>query len=148
MLSTYDNVIAMFAAILVLLALPVLDSSRIRGITFKPVAKLLFWIFIANFLTHHLKNEGAKHVETPFIEIGQICTFLYFAWFLFLIPAISIPENIIPVARSLHTTKGSLDTAASGSTSKPLYRRGNSVPVTSGSGRYSRVFKRNFSSAS
>jgi quinol-cytochrome oxidoreductase complex cytochrome b subunit len=35
-------VIAMFAAILVLLALPVLDSSKIRGISFKPAAKLLF----------------------------------------------------------------------------------------------------------
>jgi hypothetical protein len=36
------GVIAMFAAILVLLALPVLDSSKIRGISFKPAAKLLF----------------------------------------------------------------------------------------------------------
>jgi ubiquinol-cytochrome c reductase cytochrome b subunit len=36
------GVIAMFAAILVLLALPVLDQSKIRGISFKPAAKLLF----------------------------------------------------------------------------------------------------------
>jgi quinol-cytochrome oxidoreductase complex cytochrome b subunit len=32
----------MFAAILVLLALPFLDPSKIRGITFKPTMKFLF----------------------------------------------------------------------------------------------------------
>jgi ubiquinol-cytochrome c reductase cytochrome b subunit len=67
----------MFGAILVLLALPVLDTSKVRGLQFKPISKFLFWIFIANFLT--LMVLGAKHVETPFIEIGQLCTFFYFA---------------------------------------------------------------------
>jgi quinol-cytochrome oxidoreductase complex cytochrome b subunit len=40
--SLIVGVIFMFAAILVLLALPVLDSSRIRGIAFKPVMKFVF----------------------------------------------------------------------------------------------------------
>jgi hypothetical protein len=80
------GVIAMFAAILVLLALPFLDPSKIRGITFKPTMKFLFWIFVVNFLT--LMVLGAKHVETPFIELGQICTFFYFAWFMLLIPGV------------------------------------------------------------
>jgi ubiquinol-cytochrome c reductase cytochrome b subunit len=79
------GVIAMFVAILILLALPILDPSKLRGITFKPIMKLLFWMFVANFLT--LMVLGAKHVETPFIELGQICTFLYFAWFMLFIPA-------------------------------------------------------------
>lgn len=116
--------IAMFAAILVLLALPVLDSSKIRGISFKPAAKLLFWIFVANFIT--LMILGAKHVETPYIELGQICTFLYFAWFILLIPVVSTTENIITDIHSPHTTKGSLD-SASVSASKPLYFMVNSV---------------------
>jgi hypothetical protein len=38
---------------------------------------------------------GAKHVETPYIEIGQICTFLYFAWFILFIPATSLFEEVI-----------------------------------------------------
>jgi ubiquinol-cytochrome c reductase cytochrome b subunit len=97
--------------------LPVLDQSKIRGISFKPAAKLLFWIFVANFIT--LMILGAKHVETPYIELGQICTFLYFAWFILLIPVVSTTENIITDIHSPH--KGSLDTAASVSASKPLY---------------------------
>jgi len=84
-------VIFMFSAILVLLALPVLDQSKIRGITYKPAAKLLFWIFVANFLA--LLILGAKHVEAPFIVIGQIATVIYFANFLLAIPSLSTLEN-------------------------------------------------------
>ena len=29
---------------------------------------------------------GAKHVETPFIEFGQISTVLYFSYFLIAVP--------------------------------------------------------------
>jgi ubiquinol-cytochrome c reductase cytochrome b subunit len=36
---------------------------------------------------------GAKHVESPFIELGQISTVLYFAYFIFIIPVISLIEN-------------------------------------------------------
>jgi ubiquinol-cytochrome c reductase cytochrome b subunit len=38
---------------------------------------------------------GAKHVETPFIEFGQISTVLYFAHFAIIIPAVSILENTL-----------------------------------------------------
>lgn len=51
-------------------------------------AKLIFWIFVANFLA--LMILGAKHVETPYIELGQICTFFYFAYFLLLVPTVSL----------------------------------------------------------
>jgi len=36
---------------------------------------------------------GAKHVESPFIEFGQISTVLYFSYFLIIVPLISIIEN-------------------------------------------------------
>nr|YP_009240542.1 cytochrome b [Pyronema omphalodes]AMO66514.1 cytochrome b [Pyronema omphalodes] len=92
------GVIAMFAAILVLLALPLLDTSNVRGLQFKPISKVFFWAFIANFLA--LMYLGGKHVETPFIELGQLCTFLYFAWFLLLVPAVAIFENVLGSWRS------------------------------------------------
>ena len=38
---------------------------------------------------------GAKHVESPFIEFGQISTVLYFAYFLIIVPVISIIENTL-----------------------------------------------------
>jgi len=38
---------------------------------------------------------GACHVESPFIELGQISTALYFSYFLFMVPLISLIENTL-----------------------------------------------------
>lgn len=85
------GVIAMFSAILILLVMPFTDLSKLRGIQFKPISKIAFFVFVANFLT--LMQLGAKHVESPFIEFGQISTVIYFAYFLILVPFISFIEN-------------------------------------------------------
>jgi len=85
------GVIAMFGAILILLAMPFTDISKLRGIQFRPLSKIAFYIFIANFLI--LMQLGAKHVESPFIELGQISTILYFSHFLIIVPFISLFEN-------------------------------------------------------
>ena len=81
----------MFSAILILLAMPYTDLSKSRGIQFKPLSKIAFFIFIGNFLI--LMQLGAKHVESPFIELGQISTVIYFSYFLIIVPLISLFEN-------------------------------------------------------
>ena len=85
------GVIAMFSAILILLAMPFTDLSRSRGIQFRPLSKAAFFIFVCNFLI--LMQLGAKHVESPFIEFGQMSTVLYFGHFLIIVPLISLFEN-------------------------------------------------------
>ena len=85
------GVIAMFSAILMLLVMPFADLSRSRGMQFKPLSKAMFFIFIGNFLA--LTQLGAKHVESPFIEFGQIATVIYFAYFLIIVPFVSLVEN-------------------------------------------------------
>jgi len=85
------GVIAMFAAIIALMAMPLTDLSKLRGVQFRPLSKIAFFIFVANFLV--LMQIGAKHVETPFIEVGQISTVLYFAHFFIIVPVVSIIEN-------------------------------------------------------
>ncbi len=85
------GVIAMFSAILILLAMPFTDLSRFRGIQFRPLSKAAFFIFVGNFLI--LMQLGAKHVESPFIEFGQISTVIYFSHFLIIVPLISLLEN-------------------------------------------------------
>jgi ubiquinol-cytochrome c reductase cytochrome b subunit len=85
------GVIAMLSAILILLIMPYTDLSRSRGIQFRPLSKIAFFTFIVNFLI--LMLLGAKHVESPYIELGQICTAIYFAHFLILVPLISLLEN-------------------------------------------------------
>jgi len=85
------GVIAMFAAILILLIMPFTDLGRSRGLQFRPLSKFAFFVFIANFLI--LMQLGAKHVESPFIEFGQISTVLYFSHFLIIVPLVSLLEN-------------------------------------------------------
>nr|WDW20842.1 apocytochrome b [Valsa mali var. pyri (nom. inval.)] len=87
------GVIAMFSAILIILALPVVDLGRSRGLQFRPISKIAFFIFVANFLI--LMQIGAKHVEDPFILLGQISTILYFGHFLFIVPSLSVLENTL-----------------------------------------------------
>lgn len=87
------GVIAMFAALLIILILPLTDLGRSRGMQFKPLSKVMFFVFVANFLI--LMQLGAKHVETPFIEFGQISTVIYFAYFLIVMPVISLIENTL-----------------------------------------------------
>ena len=85
------GVIAMLSAILIILAMPFTDLSRSRGIQFRPLSKIAFYIFVANFLI--LMILGAKHVESPFIEFGQISTVIYFSHFLIIVPIVSLIEN-------------------------------------------------------
>lgn len=83
----------MFGAILVLLVLPFTDRSVVRGNTFKVLSKFFFFLFIFNFIL--LGQIGECHVEVPYIQIGQIATFLYFAYFLIIVPVISTTENVL-----------------------------------------------------
>lgn len=81
----------MFSALLIILLLPITDLGRSKGLQFRPFSKMAFYIFIANFII--LMQLGAKHVESPFIELGQISTTLYFAYFILIVPCISLLEN-------------------------------------------------------
>ena len=85
------GVIAMFSAIVILLFMAFGDLARLRGIQFKPLNKTVFFIFVGNLLL--LMVLGAKHVESPFIEIGQIATLVYFVYFLVTVPLSSLFEN-------------------------------------------------------
>ncbi|BGT69169.1 apocytochrome b (mitochondrion) [Umbelopsis nana] len=87
------GVLAMIGSILILLAMPVLDTSRIRGSAFRPLMKIAYWLFVVDFLI--LMWCGGQHVEEPFITLGQFATGFYFAWFLILVPAIGIIENTL-----------------------------------------------------
>lgn len=85
------GVIAMLAALLILLVLPLTDTRRTRGGRFRPVFRAAFWTFVAVFTL--LLYLGACHVASPWIELRQVLTALYFAHFLVFVPAIGLVEN-------------------------------------------------------
>jgi ubiquinol-cytochrome c reductase cytochrome b subunit len=80
----------MFSALLIIISMNFLDVHKFRGFQYKPLNKIVFYIFIAIFLS--LMILGAKHVESPFIELGQIFTSLYFMYFLVFIPFFNFLE--------------------------------------------------------
>lgn len=83
----------MLGSLLILLAMPVLDTSRVRGRHFRPLMQGRFWLFVALFFS--LINLGAQHAEPPFIGMGQVFTRLYFRWFLIIVPVVGITENTL-----------------------------------------------------
>lgn len=87
------GVIAMFAAILILLILPITDRSVVRGNTFKVLSKFFFYLFVFNFIL--LGNLGQLHVEVPFIELGQYATAFYFSYYIIIVPVVSSIENVL-----------------------------------------------------
>lgn len=84
------GVIAMFSAILIILAMTSSDIAKLRGLQYKPFNKTVFFTFVGNLLL--LMVLGAKHVESPFIEFGQIATLAYFVYFLLAVPFNSLFE--------------------------------------------------------
>jgi ubiquinol-cytochrome c reductase cytochrome b subunit len=85
------GVIAMIGAILILMLLPLLNTSNIRCSKFRPIFGILYWFLVADFIL--LGWLGQKPVENPYIEIGMFATLFYFIFLLFLIPIIGIIEK-------------------------------------------------------
>nr|YP_003058390.1 cytochrome b [Oryzias javanicus]ACX70681.1 cytochrome b [Oryzias javanicus]BAH84931.1 cytochrome b [Oryzias javanicus] len=85
------GVLALLFSILVLLLVPILHTSKQRGLTFRPLTQFLFWLLVADVMI--LTWIGGMPVEHPFIIIGQIASFLYFLLFLVLTPTAGWLEN-------------------------------------------------------
>lgn len=85
------GVIALASSLLILLTLPFTHTSLIKSSSFRPLNKFVFWFFVSDFLL--LTWIGMCPVETPYVEVGQICTLLYFMYFLVFVPLIGKFEN-------------------------------------------------------
>nr|AJO67705.1 cytochrome b [Eudontomyzon vladykovi]AJO67706.1 cytochrome b [Eudontomyzon vladykovi] len=85
------GVVALAAAIMILLVIPFTHTSKQRGIQFRPLAQVTFWILIADLaLLTWLGGEPAEH---PFILMTQIASTVYFMIFILIFPILGHLEN-------------------------------------------------------
>nr|YP_009563815.1 cytochrome b [Isopachys gyldenstolpei]QAX27908.1 cytochrome b [Isopachys gyldenstolpei] len=87
------GVLALLFSILILMAIPLLHTSKQRGNAFRPLSQLVFWSLISNIAI--LTWIGGQPVEHPFIIIGQITSTTYFMIFLVIMPTTAKLENLL-----------------------------------------------------
>lgn len=87
------GVIALVLSILILAILPFVHTSNLRGLSYRPIGKFIYWCFMANFIL--LTWIGAKPVEDPYIFIGQLSSIFFFSYFLIFVPILGYIENYI-----------------------------------------------------
>ena len=87
------GVAAMGGAIVMLLIMPWLNTAEVRSSAFRPIYRKLFWFVLADFLI--LGWIGQNEVETPYVEVGQLATVIYFAFFLVLVPGLGKLESML-----------------------------------------------------
>ena len=108
------GVVAMLSAILVLAALPWLDTSKIRSAVFRPLYKQFYWILVIDVLI--LGYVGAMPAEGLYLLIARVATAYYFLHFLIILPVLGSKEKTIPLPLSI--TKPVLEATLSSTTIK------------------------------
>jgi ubiquinol-cytochrome c reductase cytochrome b subunit len=93
------GVIAMALAILLVAFLPWLDTSRVRSMRYRPIARPLLWIFAATFIG--LGYLGSMPAEGGYVIAARILTALYFGYFVAL-PVVGLLERPLPLPISIN----------------------------------------------
>ena len=93
------GVIAMFSSILILLALPWLDTSRVRSGNYRPIFKGFYVVFAIVCVA--LGFIGAKPPEGSYVVWGRILTAYYFIHFLVILPLLGLLETPNPMPASI-----------------------------------------------
>ena len=99
------GVVAMFASILILFAMPWLDGSRIRSLRFRPLSQFFFWIFAVNGL--FLGYLGQKAPDDILLasftvtDFSRVSLAYYFGYFLVVMPLVSRMETTKPIPTSI-----------------------------------------------
>ncbi len=112
------GVIMMFGAIIILLFLPWLDSSKVRSAKFRPIFKQLFWVFLADTLV--LGWVGAQMPTDQITWIGRGATAYYFFHFLVLLPLLGKFEKTKPLPASISASVLRGGGLAAGATAQPM----------------------------
>jgi len=125
------GILLMVGAIVVLFILPWLDTSKVRSMRFRPVARWFFFIFLFfcfilgwcgaetpdNLVFSVGTNAAGEPIGLTFYRLSQISTIYYFAFFLIILPVLGLMEK--PKDRPASITQAVLGDKAHGSNLSP-----------------------------
>jgi ubiquinol-cytochrome c reductase cytochrome b subunit len=95
------GVVMMFGALLILFALPWLDTSKVKSGAYRPAFKIFFWLFAFNFVA--LAYLGGKPPEGIYVLASRAATLYYFAYFLLILPLLGKYEKTKQLPESIDT---------------------------------------------
>jgi len=112
------GVITMFAAIGILFVLPWLDTSKVRSMRYRPLAKLFFFVFVltclglgwcgaklpSDLVFATGVNEAGNAVGFTFVWFSRILTLYYFAFFIVILPILGLVEKPKPRPLSIEAS--------------------------------------------
>jgi len=95
------GIVTLALALIVLGLLPLFSSPEVRSMNFRPISRIIFFCF--SFVCVLLTFIGGRSVQYPYVLIGQISTFLYFSFFILVLPFL---ENVeLALARFILSDK-------------------------------------------
>jgi len=95
------GIVTLALSLIVLGLLPLFSSPEVRSMNFRPISRIIFFCF--SFVCVLLTFIGGRSVQYPYVLIGQISTFLYFSFFILVLPFL---ENVeLALARFILSDK-------------------------------------------
>jgi ubiquinol-cytochrome c reductase cytochrome b subunit len=93
------GVLLMFGSIAVLFVLPWLDTSPVRSMRFRPIAKWFLLLWLVSFFA--LMWAGGKPAEGVYLTVAVAATIYYFLYFLVILPLLGRLERPLPLPESI-----------------------------------------------
>ncbi|WP_430649931.1 hypothetical protein [Bradyrhizobium tropiciagri] len=93
------GVTAMLTSILVLFALPWLDTSPVRSGRFRPMFKVFYWLLVADCVL--LTYAGGEPPEGTWLIMSRIGAVYYFVHFFLVLPLVARIERPRPLPTSI-----------------------------------------------
>jgi len=78
--NKFGGVVGLLMSLLILYLLSIFNFRSLKSFIFKPINKILFWVFVFNLIL--LSWIGMCRVEHPFVLIGQVFSVIYFLYFI------------------------------------------------------------------
>ncbi len=93
------GVIVMFSSLIILFFLPWLDTSKVKSLKYRPLARQFFWLLVIVCLV--LGIAGAQPAQGAWLLVARLATAWYFIHFLVILPLLGFIEKPKPIPASI-----------------------------------------------